>query len=295
MAIPLKTRLRAVLLTVGFLCFLSMIFVSFGFLAAGGIGMLVGIILAAIFLATVFWLSDRFILVTHQCKEIEPQESNGLYEMVERLAQRAAISTPKVYLIPDHSPNSFAVGRNQDHASIAITHGLLGILNHHELEAVLAHEIGHIKNRDLFINTVAASVAHLIFYPASLGTWAILLGTPSQVFKPSHKQKTSGFRFLLTAALTPLSAGIIRLTVNESREHMADEVSAQLCGNPQYLASALRKIQGANSVTPAFAGGPTTAHLYVVNPFSGSAVFNIFSTHPPLEDRIGRLLAMRTE
>ncbi|MGE4232450.1 MAG: zinc metalloprotease HtpX [Bacteriovoracia bacterium] len=259
---------------------------------AGSQGVLLGFIISISINFFSYWFSDKIVLAMHSAQPVSPGQSQGLYEMVERLASVAQIPMPKVYIIPDHSPNAFATGRNPYHSAVAVTQGLLGVLNHEELEGVLAHEISHIKNRDTLISTIAATLASAILFLSNMMRWAAVFGGHS---RDSERDDNGGgaLGLVAMAIFAPIAATLIQFAVSRSREFIADSTGARLCGNPQWLASALRKIHDMSTVSPLSEGSPATAHLYIVNPFSSGAFINLFSTHPPVEERVARLLEMK--
>lgn len=277
-----------------FLVLLAAILMTFGQAFGGSQGLVVGFALALVMNFFSYWFSDKIVLAIHKAQEIQPGDSQGLYEMVERLALRAALPMPRVYIIPDHSPNAFATGRNPYHAAVAVTQGLLGTLNYQELEGVLAHELAHVKNRDTLISCVAATMASAIMFLANMARWAAMFGGGR---RQSEENDHGGgaLSLLFMAIVAPIAATLIQFAVSRSREYMADAMGSKICGNPEWLANALRKIHNMSVGLPLENGGPATAHLYIVNPFSGTAMLNLFSTHPPVEERISRLLQIRPE
>jgi heat shock protein HtpX len=277
--------------TVFFLSLLSGLLIFFGYLIGGNQGLVFGFILSILTNFISYWFSDRIILAMHHAQEVHSNDSQGLYEMVARLAERGQLPMPRVYIIPDHSPNAFATGRNPYHAAVAVTQGLLGLLNHQELEGVLAHELGHIRNRDTLISCVAASLASAIMFFANMARWASLFGGMSR--RDDEERHGGALEVIVMAIIAPLAATLIQFAISRSREFIADETGAKLCGNPEWLANALRKIHNMSVGLPLAEGSPATAHMYIVNPFAGSALLNLFSTHPPVEERIARLLEIR--
>jgi heat shock protein HtpX len=276
--------------TLFFLVLLSGLFLAFGYLFGGRTGMVWGFFFAMAMNLGSYWFSDRIVLAMHHAREVSAGDSQGLYEMVERLARRANLPTPKIYLIPDHSPNAFATGRNPYHAAIAVTQGLIGALNYQELEGVLSHELSHVKNRDTLISAIVATLASAIMFLANIARWNAIFGGG----RSSDDDRAGGAAELLVMAiLAPIAATLIQLAVSRSREFMADASGAKLCGNPEWLANALQKIHNMSVGLPMENGGPATAHLYIVNPFSGGALINLFSTHPPIQERIARLIRIR--
>jgi heat shock protein HtpX len=209
--------------------------------------------------------------------------------MVRRLATRAGIPMPRVYLIPSETPNAFATGRNPEHAAVAVTEGIMRLLDEEELEGVLAHELAHVTNRDVLISTLAATLAGAITYLAHMAQWAAFFGGGRS---DDDEHGSNPIAMILLAVLAPLAAMLVQLAVSRSREYHADATGARLAGKTWGLAKALEKLQMAQQVVPMDAN-PATAHLFIVNPLSGRAVATLFSTHPPLEERVARLRAMR--
>jgi len=210
--------------------------------------------------------------------------------MVARLAARAGLPMPKVYIIPDQSPNAFATGRNPNHAAVAATQGILRILTPEELEGVMAHELGHVKNRDILISTIAATFAGAISMIGSMLQWGAMLGAGRDDEEGGGLGGMVGS--LAMAILAPIMAMLIQMAVSRSREYLADATGAEICGKPRALASALAKLQNASRQIPMHDAKPATAHMFIVNPLTGSSMMNLFSTHPPMEERIARLQAM---
>lgn len=280
--------------TLFFLVLLSALLMGLGQLFGGSQGLIAGFALALTLNFVSYWFSDKIVLSMHHAQEVHPGDSQGLYEMVERLANRALIPVPRVYIIPDHSPNAFATGRNPYHAAVAVTQGLLGTLNYQELEGVLAHELAHVKNRDTLISCIAATMASAVMFLANMARWTALFGGAHR-HGDDEEQGGGALSLLAMSIVAPLAATLIQFAVSRSREYMADSTGAKICGNPEWLANALRKIHNMSLGLPLGSGGPATAHLYIVNPFSGTALLSLFSTHPPVEERIAKLLEIRTE
>jgi heat shock protein HtpX len=237
-----------------------------------------------------YWFSDRIVLAMYRAQPIDEAQAPRLYAMVRRLTTRAGIPLPRVYLIRTDTPNAFATGRNPDHAAVAVTEGIMRLLDDEELEGVLAHELAHVTNRDVLISTVAATLAGAITYLAHMAQWAAFFGGGRQ---DDDERGGNPIALLLMAVLAPLAAMLVQFAVSRSREFHADATGARLAGRPWGLAKALEKLHMAQQVTPMDAN-PATAHLFIVNPLSGRTMMTLFSTHPPLEERIARLRAMRT-
>jgi heat shock protein HtpX len=255
-----------------------------GMLLFGGIGL--------VFNFVSYWFSDRIALAMHRAKEVTRDQQPELFAMVERLTQKAGIPMPKVYVIPSETPNAFATGRNPSHAAVAVTQGIMSILDRRELEGVLAHELTHVRNRDILIATMAAAVAGLVSSLGHMVQWGAMFGGA----RSSDDDRSGGiFGALAWAILAPILAMIIQLAVSRSREYAADAGGAELVGDPEPLASALLKLEHGNQAIPYEYGGPATAHFFIVNPFSGvgGAMMNLLSTHPPIEERVRRLREMK--
>jgi heat shock protein HtpX len=255
-----------------------------GMLLFGGIG------LAFNFVS--YWFSDRIALAMHRAQEVSREQAPDLYRIVERLTRKAGMPMPRVYVIPSETPNAFATGRNPSHAAVAVTEGIMRILRPEELEGVLGHELTHVRHRDILIATMAAAVAGLVSSLGHLIQWGAMFGGFS---RSDDERGGSLIEALAWAILAPLIALVIQLAVSRSREYAADAGGAALVGDPEPLASALVKLQEANEVRPYPYGGPATAHLFIVNPFSGvgGTIMNLFSTHPPIEERVRRLREMK--
>jgi heat shock protein HtpX len=213
-------------------------------------------------------------------------EAPELYSIVRHLARRSAIPLPKIYLIPEAAPNAFATGRNPHHAAVAVTDGLMRLLDREELAGVIAHELGHVKNRDTLIMTVAATIAGAVSMLANIASWGLIFGCGQSSDEEDGTHPVAG---LLGILLAPFAAMLIQTAISRSREFLADETGAQHAGNPLALASALRKIEAWSQQVPMAAGSPATAHLFIINPFSGGGMLRLFSTHPPTAERITRL------
>jgi heat shock protein HtpX len=236
-----------------------------------------------------YWFSDKLVLKMYGAQEVSPAEAPQLHQIVEELAREAGIPKPKVYIIPDDSPNAFATGRNPEHAAVAATQGIMRLLTPTELKGVLAHEIGHVRNRDILISTIAATIAGAIMILADMARWGAMFG-----FGGRDNEEGPGIVGLLVMSIiAPIAAMLIQLAISRSREYLADETGAHLAHNPESLARALEKLQMGVQRVPMDAS-PSTAHMFIVNPLSGSTLMNLFSTHPPLEERIARLRAMRS-
>ncbi len=267
---------------------LTALLVLIGGALGGQQGMLVAFFFALVMNFASYWFSDKLVLAMYGAKPIEEAEAPGLYRVVRTLATRAGIPMPRVYLIPSQTPNAFATGRNPEHATVAVTQGIMQMLDEHELEGVLAHELAHVKNRDVLIATIAATLAGAITYLAHMAQWAAIFGGR----RDDEEEGSGAFGAILMAILAPIAAMLIQLAVSRAREYQADATGARLAGQPLGLAKALEKLHIASQALPMQAS-PATAHLFIVNPLSGSAWLTLFSTHPPIEERMARLRAMR--
>jgi heat shock protein HtpX len=239
-----------------------------------------------------YWFSDKIALMAHRAQPVTREELPQLYEIVERLTRKAGLPMPKLYVIPSETPNAFATGRNPKHAAVAVTQGILRALDWRELEGVLAHELSHVSNRDILISTIAAAIAGIISSLGHMIQWGAMFGGLS---RRDDDRGGGALEMLAWAILAPIMALIIQLAVSRSREYAADASGAELIGDPDPLADALVKLEQANQAIPYQYGGPATAHLFIVNPFrgAGSKFLHLFSTHPPIEERVRRLRELK--
>ncbi|MDJ0874703.1 MAG: zinc metalloprotease HtpX [Desulfobacterales bacterium] len=236
-----------------------------------------------------YWYSDKLVLKMYRAQEVSATQSPELHEMVARLSRNAGLPMPRVYIIPQDTPNAFATGRNPQNAVVAVTQGLQKLMNRTEIEGVLAHELGHVKNRDILIGTVAATMAGAVMMLASMARWSAILGGGSQ---SDEEGGLGGIGLLIMSILAPIGAMIIQMAVSRSREYLADATGAAIAGRPDGLASALEKL-GAYSRRIPMDANPSTAHMFIVNPLSGGSFRSLFSTHPPIEERVARLSGQR--
>ncbi|MEW6442967.1 MAG: zinc metalloprotease HtpX [bacterium] len=252
----------------------------------GRSGMMIAFVFALAMNLGSYWFSDKIVLAMYRARQVDPQQAPGLYRMVERLAQRAELPMPRVFVIPSDSPNAFATGRNPRHAVVAVTQGILKLMRDEELEGVLAHELAHVKDRDILISTIAATMAGAVMMLASMARWTAIFGG----FGGRDDEDRGGgiFGLLFMAILAPLAAMLIQLAISRTREYQADAEGARIAGQPYGLASALEKLGLATQRIPLQAN-PATSHLFIVNPLTGKSLQSLFSTHPPLEERIRRL------
>lgn len=280
--------------TVLFLSVLTGIFLFFGHLLGGKEGAFLALIFAGIGNFFAYWFSDKIVLAIYHAREVSEATHPRLYNIVRRLATKAGLPMPRVYVIPTLLPNAFATGRNPSHSAVAATEGILKILSDEELEGVIGHELAHIQNRDILISSVVATIAGAIAFLASMVRWAALFGMMGNRRDGERGGGGEVLAALVMAILAPIIATLIQLAISRSREYLADERGAKIAGNPLALASALKKLhsyaQNAELVpTPA---QQVTSHLFIVNPFKGSSLLHLLSTHPPVEERIYRLEKM---
>lgn len=251
-------------------------------------GVVIAFIFAVVMNFGAYWFSDKLILRMYSAQEVTPSQAPELYSLVKDLAMKASLPVPKIYIIPEDTPNAFATGRDEQHAVVAVTEGIMRILNRDELEGVLAHELTHIKNRDMLIGSIAATLAGAIVMLANMAQWAAIFGGASR----DDEDGGGVIGLIFMAILAPLAATIIQMAISRSREYMADDGGARISGKPYGLASALEKLSRSSQTVPMDAN-PSTAHMFIVNPLSGRALMNLFSTHPPIDERIARLRSMR--
>ena len=269
---------------------LTLLLMFIGRIFGGQNGMLLALLFAAVLNFISYFYSDKIALAMYRAKPVTREELPRAYQIVERLTQRVGIPMPKIYVIPTDAANAFATGRNPDHASVAVTHGILGLLNDEELEGVLAHELGHVRNRDILISSIAATVAGAITYVADMARWGMIFGG----YERDDNNRGGGIGALFMLFLAPVAAMLIQLAVSRSREYQADETGAHLTGNPYALASALAKLEAYSKRLPLQATA-STAHLFIVQPFLGMNFGSLFSTHPPIAKRIERLTGRQAE
>ena len=275
-----------VLRTTVLLAALTALFLVIGGALGGNQGLFIAFVFALLMNFASYWFSDKIILSMYRAREVSLHEAPDLYRLVQRLAQGAGIPMPRVYIIPSDAPNAFATGRNPQHGAVAVTEGILRMLDTDELAGVLAHELGHIRNRDTLIMTVAATLAGAITMLAHMAQWGAIFG-----FGRRDDEDSGGggmLSLLFMAILAPIAATLIQLAISRSREYFADSTGAAVAGSPSGLARALEKLHYASQRLPMDAN-PATAHLFIVNPLTGGSLGNLFSTHPPIEERIRRL------
>lgn len=271
--------------TMFLLTLLTLLLVFVGKLIGGTEGMAVALIFALAMNFFAYWFSDKIVLMMYGAKEVSKAEAPKIHRIVENLIQKADLPKPRVYIIPQPTPNAFATGRNPRHAAVAVTEGIVRLLSDDELEGVLSHELSHVRNRDILISTIVATIAGAIYVLADWARWSAMWG--------GRRDERGGgnirlIAILVAAILAPLVAMLIQMAISRSREYLADESGANLCGRPLSLANALRKLYNYSRQMPLQAN-PTTAHMFTVSPLTGGGILALFSTHPPIERRIARL------
>jgi heat shock protein HtpX len=277
---------KTIVLMIGLTVLLVLIGGAFG----GRQGMIIAFILAFGMNMFSYWFSDKIVLRMYGAHEATEAEAPVLWSVTQSLATKMNMPMPKVYIIPSEAPNAFATGRNPNHAAVAATQGILRLLSREELEGVMAHELGHVRNRDILIGTIAATIAGAISMLAGMARWALIFGGYGG--RRDENEGSGGvIGGILMLILAPIAAALIQMAISRSREYEADATGARICGNPLWLANALRKLHAGSQRVPLDAN-PATAHMFIVNPLRGGGLINLFSTHPPLEDRIARLESM---
>lgn len=270
--------------TVFLMTAMMVLFLLAGYLLGGRTGMTIALIFSLIINFVSYWFSDKIVLNMYRAKEVSKEEVPKLYSIVENLTQAANLPMPKLYIINDDTPNAFATGRNPEHSAVAATTGILRILNDDEIAGVLAHELAHVKHRDILTGTIAATLVGTITYIAQMAGWAAMFGGGR-----SDNDRGGGLGFLFLLIVSPIAATLLQLAISRSREFAADAGGAKFSEKPLALASALNKLTHANEIKPLKNAGPATAHMFIVNPLRGGGLAKLFSTHPPMEERIKRL------
>ena len=263
-----------------------------GHLFGGSGGMVIALVFAGAMNFFSYWYSDKIVLRMYRAREISPDANPRLYAMVENLAQKAGLPMPRLYVIDQESPNAFATGRNPENAVVTVTQGLLKSMNDDELAGVLAHELGHIKNHDILIGSIAATMAGAIMLLASIARWSAIFGGFGR--DSEGNGGTGIFGLLAMSIIAPIAALLIQMAISRSREYLADRTSAQITGNSEGLARALEKLDAGSRQIPMQAQ-PATAHMFITNPLTGKNVMNLFATHPPIADRVARLRGVAAE
>jgi heat shock protein HtpX len=268
---------------------LTVLIIFFGKALGGTQGMVIAFLFAMVMNLGSYWFSDKIVLAMYRAQELTESEAPEIHRIVAELAQQAQIPKPRVYLIPSESPNAFATGRNPEHAVVAVTQGIVRLLKPEELRGVLAHELGHVKNRDILIGSIAATMAGAIMLIADMARFAAIFGGGS---RDNEEGGGNIISLIVMSIVGPLAAMLIQMAISRSREYIADETGARLCGNPLSLASALEKLHHGVQKVPMQQAKPATENMFIVNPLTGGGLLSLFSTHPPIEERIRRLQAM---
>jgi len=269
------------------LAVLTAMLVFAGDALGGRSGAITALIFAGIMNFVTYWFSDKIVLMMYRAKPVTEADAPELYAITRDLTMKAGLPMPKVYIMGNDTPNAFATGRNPGHAAVAVTTGIMRLLTREELTGVLAHELAHIQNRDILISTIAATIAGAISYLAHMAQWAAMFGGTRD-----NEREGNPIALIVMMIVAPLAAMIIQMAISRSREYGADMGGARICGNPLSLANALRKLEYANKRIPMVGANAATSHMFIVNPLSGGSLLRLFSTHPPIEERIKRLEAM---
>jgi len=278
----IQNQLKTVIL----LSLLTALLLFVGRLIGGNAGLAVGLAFAIIMNFGSYWFSDKIVLMMYKAKKVTKKEAPQLYDIVKEVSQKAQLPMPAVYIIPTQTPNAFATGRNPKHAAVAATIGILDLLTKDELKGVIAHEMAHVKNRDILIQTIAATIAGVISYIATMAQWAVIFGGRDD-------NRGNGIQLLVLAILTPIIATIIQLAISRSREYIADESGARIIQDSKSLASALKKLEAGVKAHPLGFGNTATSSLFITNPFNARGIISLFSTHPPIDERVKRLKEMK--
>lgn len=283
----MSSRIR----TTALLALLTVLIIWIGGRFGGQSGMIIAFVFAAIMNFGSYWFSDKIVLAMYHAQPMDEQQAPGLFRIVRELAAEAQIPMPRIYMIPEETPNAFATGRNPQNAAVAVTEGLWRLLSPEEIRGVLAHEISHVKNRDILVSTIAATLAGVVMFLANMARWGAIFGG----FGGRNDEEGGDgiLTLIVTAVLAPIAAMLIQLAISRSREYLADETGAQLSHHPESLAQALEKLEMASQRIPMENAQPATAHMFIVNPLTGKSLANLFSTHPPIAERIRRLRAMQ--
>lgn len=272
--------------TAFFLGLLSALLLVIGGAIGGRGGVIIALGLAAAMNFFSYWFSDKIVLAMHRAQPVTREQAPQLYAALERLTGRTGTPMPRVYILPEEAPNAFATGRNPEHAAVAVTAGLMRLLDAEELEGVLAHELSHVKNRDILIGSVAATIASAVMVLASMARFAAIFGSGRG---GDDREGASPFALLATALFAPIAATLIQMAVSRSREYQADQSGAGMTHNPYALARALQKLENQSRRIPMQTAAPASNHLFIVKPLTGASLMNLFSTHPPIQERIKRL------
>ena len=272
--------------TIGLMVFMTVLLVFVGAALGGRNGMVMAFALALIMNVGSYWFSDKIVLRMYHAQPVTEAEAPELHAIVHTLVQRAGMPMPKVYIIPEETPNAFATGRNAEHAVVAVTQGIMRILSREELTGVIAHELAHIKHRDMLTGTIVATIAGAISMLAQMAQWAMIFGGGS---RRDDNEGGSPIAALVMMIVAPIAAMLVQMAISRTREYEADKGGAILAGNPTWLATALLKLEKGSQIIPMEDARPATAHMFIVNPLRGGGLMNLFSTHPPIAERVKRL------
>jgi heat shock protein HtpX len=272
--------------TIGLMVFMTVLLVFVGAAIGGRNGMVMAFALALIMNVGSYWFSDKIVLRMYHAQPVTEAEAPELHAIVHTLVQRAGMPMPKVYIIPEETPNAFATGRNAEHAVVAVTQGIMRILSREELTGVIAHELAHIKHRDMLTGTIVATIAGAISMLAQMAQWAMIFGGGS---RRDDNEGGSPIAALVMMIVAPIAAMLVQMAISRTREYEADKGGAILAGNPTWLANALLKLEKGSQLIPMEDARPATAHMFIVNPLRGGGLMNLFSTHPPIAERVKRL------
>jgi heat shock protein HtpX len=275
--------------TIGLMVFMTLLLVFVGAAIGGRSGMIFAFAMATIMNFGAYWFSDKIVLRMYGAQPVSEAEAPELYSIVRSLVQKAGMPMPKVYIIPEDTPNAFATGRNPEHAVVAVTQGIMRLLSREELSGVIAHELAHIRHRDMLTGTIVATIAGAISMLAQMAQWALLFGGGS---RRDDDEGGSPIAALVMMIVAPIAAMLVQMAISRTREYEADAGGAKLAGNPSGLASALLKLEKGNQIIPMADAKPATAHMFIVNPLHGGGLMKLFSTHPPIAERVKRLHEM---
>lgn len=274
--------------TIGLMVFMTLLLVFVGAAIGGRSGMIIAFAMATIMNFGSYWFSDKIVLRMYRAQPVSEAEAPELYAIVRTLVQKAGLPMPKVYIIPEDTPNAFATGRNPEHAVVAVTQGIMRLLSREELSGVIAHELAHIRHRDMLTGTIVATIAGAISMLAQMAQWAMLFGGSRR----DDDEGGSPIAALVMMIVAPIAAMLVQMAISRTREYEADAGGAKIAGNPSGLANALLKLEKGNQVIPMADAKPATAHMFIVNPLHGGGLMKLFSTHPPIAERVKRLNEM---
>ncbi len=274
--------------TIGLMVFMTVLLVFVGAAIGGRGGMIFAFVLAMIMNFGSYWFSDKIVLRMYNAQPVTESQAPELHSIVRTLVQKAGMPMPKVYIIPEETPNAFATGRNPEHAVVAVTQGIMRLLSREELSGVIAHELAHIKHRDMLTGTIVATIAGAISMLAQMAQWAMIFGGGRR----DDDRDGSPIAALVMMIVAPIAAMLVQMAISRTREYEADKGGAGICGNPMSLADALLKLERGNQIIPMDDAKPATAHMFIVNPLHGGGLMTLFSTHPPIPERVKRLQEM---